>query len=589
MELAIKCHSENDYLRAKEVMKPLLSAFPSHPDINHLYATILLSNCEYSTAILHFQIALNYKSKDVGLLNDLGTALSANGDLDSAIKTLEKAVKLSHYAVPIVVNLVNALIKNDNFAGAFDYIEKSINLHSNDASLHFVKGNVFKSQNRYPEAINSYKHATTLNSDYFQAFYNLALTLQADENLEEALDNCQKAINVNPKYRQAHMLAGEINEQQGRISEAIRSYETCLKIDPIKVDAYWSLANIGYRFDKEMFATLLGMRSLSLPEKEEVYLYFTLAKALEDIEEYEDSFNFLVKANQLKHKSINYDSKNMSQLIAMLKTRLDFDVLQKLSTLSDSELEPVFIVGMPRSGTSLVEQILASHSSIEGGGELDTSLTLLFDALPNITGREWSDSLKNLDKNSLNLLADRYAQENSKLVSQNQKFTDKLPFNFALIGLLSLVFPRAKFIHIYKNPIDSCLSCFKQLFTEGQEFSYSLSDIADYYALYSDVVDYWSNMLPNSIMHVSYESLVSAPEKNISKILAYVGLPWEAECLNFYNYSRTVRTASTAQVRKKIYTTSSYRWENYKEQLTPLLQTLKREIPSSNRVWSYFK
>jgi hypothetical protein len=319
------------------------------------------------------------------------------------------------------------------------------------------------------------------------------------------------------------------------------------------------------------------LETRNISDKSKIYLFFSIAKVLEEQKDFSNAFYYLKKGNDLKRNTINYGSKQTLSLFEQLKFQFDIELLSELVSEKSDALSPIFIIGMPRSGTSLVEQILASHENITGGGELETSLQLLFGELPKLTKVSWQDSLALLNPQIISHLKNIYIEKHAGLVNKTKHFTDKLPFNFALVGFLMIIFPKAKFIHIYKHPLDSCLSCYKQLFTGGQEYSYQLDELASYYQEYVTMMKHWNAINTDNILNVSYEELVELPEENISSILKFLNLPWQEDCLQFQKSKRIVKTASSGQVRQGVYTSSVTRWKNYRKDLLPLIEVLSED------------
>lgn len=575
IEQAMRHQSVREYAQAKATLLPLIKRFPKQPDVNYLYATILSSLEEYQAAIAYFKEALKGKPELANCWNDLGCVYKSLMQYDDAIATFEKAVSLPSHSPLMLVNLSSTFYEVKNYQQAAQYITKAIEFEPNKASSYLLLGNIQKANKQYADAITTYGKAIHLDEKYCQAYFNLALALKEQGKPEQALEQCSKVLLINKTYHQALMLSGELNEQIGDIDLAITYYKQCLVLTPHSADAYWSLANLGKEsFSASNIAAMLELTKQSLSDKNKMYLFFSLAKAMEEKQDYASSFDFLQQANKVKRRQIAYKADDIRFLFDKLRNVFTQTRLEECQNMGYEDISPIFIVGMPRSGTSLIEQILASHSAIAGGGELETSLNLLFDELPRLTGQDWSSSLNLLDENILTSLGKEYQGNNRELISRKERFTDKLPFNFALIGFLSLVFPKAKFIHIFKHPLDSCLSCYKQLFSSGQEFSYDLDEIADYYQNYQDIMQHWSSVLESKILHVNYETLVESPSEQVDKMLTFLSLPWQEECLNFHKNKRIVKTASSGQVRQGLYTSSVSRWKNYRQQLLPISQKL---------------
>jgi len=577
MQRMVHYQSLRNYDKAIATGQLLLKYFPRDPDVNHLYASVLNSTREFSQSIRFYKKALKGKAKDANCWNDLGAAFIADEQFTKAIDSLNKALKFSPGFPEALMNLGTAYYKMENYSSAVDCVKKGLNKRPELPAAHVLLGNAYKGAMQIDDAINSYKQALTLNPQHYEACINLALTLNDTGQLTPALDYCTKALELRPGAPVALMLSGQINEHLGNIEAAKTAYLQCITSSPESTAAYWSLANLGQeKISSSVIQTMQSLLEHPMTDESRVFLLFALAEAMEQQEEYTASFDYLQQANQLKRQQLGNSIVDVGDLVESLRTQFDEDVISRLRDKGHLQVSPIFIIGMVRSGTSLIEQILASHSEIASGGELETSLELLLDELPLLTGQDWQASVAQLSADQLQHLASRYCEINHELVNEKPFFTDKLPFNFAMVGFLSSLFPGARFIHVYKHPMDSCLSCYKQLFTVGQEFSYSLDDLADFYHQYRAIMDQWSASLPDKIFHISYESLVDSPREGIENMLEFLSLPWQDDCLQFHKRSGVVKTASAGQVRQGLFKSSVGRWKHYQQYLGPLSDKLQR-------------
>ena len=581
MDKAFQFYSEKNYHQSIKQLEILISQFPLHPDVNYLYATVLSLTDNFELSIKHFLIALKTAPQNANCWSDLGNAYNSVDDNTNAINCFEKCLSIAPDHIHALHNLAQTLNTVGSLKRALSVALKAIALKPKSVDIMFLLGNIYKNLGDNDKAIHFYHQTLQHSSSYFKASFNIALIEKNKGNYEVALKQCNTTLEINPIYIQALMLKGEINEYFGDIDISINCYKEALRITPNYTKAYWSLANLSnYYIEDSILQNMLKVSETSINKNSRMYLYFSIAKAMEDRKEHGLSFDYLIKANKLKREQVQYSSNDIRDFFSKLKQSLTSEKILKSSSDGYKEISPIFVVGMARSGTSLVEQILSSHSDIEGGGELLTSQELLFDALPKLTGLSWTESLQKLDRKTLCELGHFYHKKHSDLINKQLFFTDKLPFNFALIGFLSLVFPKAKFIHIYKHPMDSCLSCFKQLFNSGQDYSYDFEELSDYYLYYQDIMDYWSKVTSDKIHHVSYEELVDSPRKLTMNILKFLSIEWDESCINFHKQRRIVRTASASQVREKINNKSIGRWTNYKDELQPFMNKLSK-VPTS--------
>jgi tetratricopeptide (TPR) repeat protein len=578
MERSVYFYSSHQLDKAYKELQPVLKAFPNDAAVNHLYACILNADKNCISAIKYFKKSLFINSKNTNAWNDLGCLYKDMQEYSEGIKCFDKVLEIDANHPQAIMNLGSIYHNQHRYDLAIKYLKVGVEIQPLNAMALFSLGNVYKSIKKTELAVLNYKKSIAISTKNYKVYYNLALVLKDAGDLTSAMEYCQQSIELKQNNFLAVMLLGELYEYIGNIDDAIACYRNSLALSPTFTEAYWSLANLGSNnLTTKDLEVMKEIEKKELTDKSRIYLFFSLAKILEEKKNFSEAVYYLKKGNDLKRKTINYNSEQTLSLFKDLRYFFDSKRLSEPFTIKNDVISPIFIIGMPRSGTSLVEQILASHDDITGGGELETSIQLLYDELPKLTKMNWQKSIDLLDTNMINRLRDVYIEKNSALVNKTPFFTDKLPFNFAFVGFLTLIFPKAKFIHIYKHPIDSCLSCYKQLFTGGQEYSYQLDDLAFYYQEYVKMMKHWNNITSEKIINVSYKNLVEFPEKNITSILSFINLPWQNDCLQFQNNKRIVQTASSGQVRKALNKSSLTRWKNYEEDLLSLIKLISSE------------
>jgi tetratricopeptide (TPR) repeat protein len=310
-------------------------------------------------------------------------------------------------------------------------------------------------------------------------------------------------------------------------------------------------------------------------KKQEEIFNYAMVKVKEDKHEYDAAFLHLSRACDLHKQRCGYDEKSELDLFRLIKSTLNRDCIERLEKCGgNASNRPIFVLGMPRSGTTLVEQILSSHRSIVGGGELPFIKAVLDDHA-GMTNASSIESLSELTCEHLSALSSGYISQISALAPDDMRIVDKMPGNYMFIGLIALMFSNAKIIHVRRNPMATSLSCLKQRFNEGHNYSYNLEDIGRYYLAYLDLMEHWYELFPGRIFDLAYEDLTTNLETEAKRMIEYCGLDWDEACLDFQKNRRAVRTASLAQVRKPIYTKSVAFWRNYEEQMKPLSDILK--------------
>ena len=401
---------------------------------------------------------------------------------------------------------------------------------------------------------------------------------------EQALEAYEEAARLKPKEVRLRMSIGHVHKTLGRRNESEAAYKAALAMDPGIAEAYWSLADLkNYSFSD---AEIAAMQRLLTSDKRErsntAQLHFALAKALEQRRQYADAFAYYARGNALRRLDAPFDIEHFERRTARIRAFFDTPFFAKSAGSGDASTAPIFIVGLPRSGSTLVEQILASHSRVEGTMELPNiiSITHQFDDM--VASRDgYPETIGSVPIGVLTALGSRYLEETAPLRTGCEHFTDKLPNNFSHVGLIHAILPHATIIDARRHPMDCCFSTFKQHFAEGQTFSYDLDDLGRYYRCYLSLMDHWDVVLPGKVLHLQYEDLVRDPEENIRLLLDHCRLPFEAACLNFHQTRRSVRTASAEQVRQPIYTSGVGYWRHFEKELQPLRQALGDSLERS--------
>ena len=315
-----------------------------------------------------------------------------------------------------------------------------------------------------------------------------------------------------------------------------------------------------------------------VPDEEKVFMYFSLGKAYEDMGKYKESFNFYKSGNEYQKSNSSYSNKNFSEECKNQITVCTEDLFSIKKDWGCDAKDPIFVLGLPRAGSTLTEQILASHSMVEGTHELPNILAIAHKLnLRKAQDEEsrYPDILLSLSEPQLKVIGENYISDSEVFRTDKPYFIDKMPNNFRHIGLIHLILPNAKIIDIRRNSMAGCFSCYKQLFAEGQEFTYGLEDLAYYYNDYVELMDHLNKVLPNKILSVQYEDLVADLDNQVRRILDYCGLPFEQNCIEFYKSKRAVKTPSAEQVRQPIYKEGLDYWKNYEPYLGDLAKNLK--------------
>jgi tetratricopeptide (TPR) repeat protein len=449
------------------------------------------------------------------------------------------------------------------------------------ARLDYV--NVLHKRQKFEKAL---EQAMFLKKTYPDNYvFDLAYANQsvAVGNFDEALRVYDRVIAAHPEFPQTFLSRGHALKTVGRLEEGIESYRDAYRARPSFGDAYWSLANLKtYRFtDDEMAQIREQIERPDTATEDRFHLCFALGKALEDREEFKESFRFYEQGNALRKAGLRYDPE---RLPLAMRRQIDVCSQQFFRDIEGSKADyddPIFVVGLPRSGSTLLEQILASHSQIDGTMELPNIIATAH----RLNGRRleteeanYPKVLTQLSSEHFKKLAKKYIEDTAIHRQGAPRFVDKMPNNFMHVGLIHLMFPNAKVIDARRHPMACCFSGFKQLFADGQEFTYSLEDIARYYTSYAALMQHWDDVLPGTVLRMHYENVVENPEQQVERLLEFVDVPFENACLDFYKTDRSVRTPSSEQVRQPIYKSALEQWRNFEPFLEPLSTLLASEI-----------
>ena len=514
----------------------------------------------------------------------LSGALSMQGK--DAFHALQQASILLPQDAPIHNNLGDLQAKREMLAEAEASFRKALRIKPAYADAHYNLGQVLVRQERYLEAINSLRQAIDIQPDNVDALLNLGFVLRCVGLHDEAVAKLRLAQKLSPDSVEVNnSLGGELAEQ-GNFEEASIYCRRALAINPEYVASMAALvAHKKIQPNDEDFVALLKIeakastneKSLSIEER--TRLNFALGKCFDDIKEYDQAFHHFAIACKLKRSTFQYDGNVDTQMFAEIRQAFSAENVDRLRGSGVPDKTPIFVLGMPRSGTTLTEQIIASHPDVHGAGELQYLLDV---SQRTVAGIPYPGNLRQLERKQLTAWGQEYLSALKRLAPNAVRITDKMPQNFQMLGLIHLMLPNAKIIHVKRNPIDTCLSCFTMNFIgKNIKFSYDLRELAEFYVEYAGMMEHWRQILPTeAFIEVQYEDIVADQETQARRLIEYCGLEWNDACIDFHKTERSVRTASVAQVRKPVYTSSIERWRRYEKHLPPLLEVLGDLVPN---------
>jgi tetratricopeptide (TPR) repeat protein len=529
-----------------------------------------------------FEKAARFLPQDAEAHVNFAAALRAAGDYQRAVDINQRALAISPSLAQAHNNLGVALQDLHHINDAISCYRRAIELMPNFAEAHSNLGSALKEIEQFDAAVASYQRALEINPNHAKVLSNLGAIKQSLGDVVSATENYRRALELDPSCIEAMLGICQLCVECGDLESANNLLHTLLGISPNNLDARYLQTQINRATpnDSNMSALIdiedsFRHSKTPIPFKQSALLHFSLGKCFDDIGEYDKAFSHFAQGCKLKRSTINHDalqiSRHFDEIIRIFNQQT---ITQLRNSACLSEL-PIFILGMPRSGTTLTEQIISSHPEVYGAGELPDLLDVVHHDASDNRMTYPHNIVSGTTPETIAAWAREYVSRLQHRAPMAKRITDKMPSNFLALGLIHALLPNAKIIHVNRNPVDTCVSCFTQLFTTGQYYSYDLTELGQYYADYTRLMNHWRNVLPpNAFLDVRYEDIVANPEIEARRLIQFCNLDWDVACLNFYRSERSVQTASRIQVRQPIYNTSVARWRRYGSALDPLLNSL---------------
>jgi len=553
-----------------------LAIQPGLAEAHNNLADVELELGHLDVALANLQQAVQLRPEFAEAQQNLGKTLLRLGRYAEALDSCKKAVQLAPDSPLAHNSLGNVLARLGEFESAIASFHRSLALQPQLAEAHANLAGALRSTGRLDEAVQGYRVALRIKPDFVEAYAELATSLRLLRLTAEAEATCQQALRIAPGAAAVLVVLGELRADVGRFSQAEDCFKGALSADPQSVEALAGMARIRRMTpeDDDWLRAARGIGQLGLSPQREMILRYAMGKYFDDVADFPAAFANYQRANQLAKRSApKHDRAHLQRAIDWIIRSQDAAWLRKRSEAAPQSRRPVFVVGMLRSGTSLAEQILASHPAVYGAGELTFWSTRLAALLPLV-----SDSTSpGLDAEELSRAGRDFLDRLRAMSAEATRVIDKLPTNFLALGLISAALPGARIIHMQRDPIDTCLSIYFQHFEAVNTYTHDLEDLAHYYRQYRRLMRHWRATLPKDVMlEVPYEKLVADPERWTRRLLEFIDLPWDSRCLDFQRTERAVVTASKWQVRQPINAASIGRWRRYEKLIDPLI-SLGRE------------
>ncbi len=600
---------QNRFAEAETELRDVLSRRPDIAKVHRELAHALIAQGRNEEAIAGYKRVVELTPERPDAYRDLILAYKTLGRMNEAYEALEASFELDSNRRELILALEQRHV--GDIGKAENICREILRKDPGNFNAPRLLGMLAEELGEHKLSIQMLRDTIKLEPRFFGAYIDLSRELMEADELEECQAVLQTAIKLQPELALPYALLGYLHIRAGRFEEAaevfktalekqadhgaslaglglalktigrqedaVETYRDCIKAFPAFGDAYWSLANLKtYRFSDDEIATMEEkVDDESLIEERRANFNYALGKAYEDRGNYDQAFDRYDRGAKLRRSNESYDPLVLSTAHDEIIKTITPEVLQLNKGHGDPDPAPIFIVGLPRSGSTLIEQILASHSQVDGTHELP-ELPRIIDAMnlqkPNGVG--YPQALLHYGED-LATLGHQYIALTRRYRGDASFFTDKLPNNFASIGLIKLILPNAKVVNARRHPLDSCMGCYKQLFYNAQAFTYDLVELGKYYLEYQRMMDYWHEILPGKVLDVHYEDMVADQEIQTRRLLEHCGLPWEDNCLRFYETDRAVVTASSEQVRQPIYSDSIHSWRRFEKHLGPLIELLE--------------
>ena len=556
----------------------ILAAEPTHAEANYGMATLLaeLGRADEATAKYRAALALDPDFAEASYA--LGALIARGGSPEEAIGCFRQALDVDPKYIDARVALGTALMRLEREDEAIAAFRAVLAAHPGHADARRRLGTALSRKQRHADAVEHFRVALTSNPEDVDAMAGMASAMIIAGQHAEAVALCRRAIALRPDFAPAASVLGRALAEVGEMGEALTLARRTVRLAPERPEFCFNLAQLAkVRPDDAVLDALEAMlpRAASLSTRELCWLHFALAKAYDDIGERDRGFAHLLDGNAIKRARIEYDEASTLGAMDRVGQVFTAELIAARRDLGDPSGVPVFIVGMPRSGTTLVEQMLASHPAVFGAGErpeLSQAVErLCAERLGAVT---FPEAIWTIPGEELRQMGAEYVAALRSLAPSATRITDKMPSNFCFVGLIRLILPNARIIHLLRDPVDTCLSCFSKLFSADLS-CYDLAELGRFHRAYQRLMAHWRAALPTGAMlEVQYEALVQHFAGEARRIVAHCGLPWDDACLEFYKTSRPVHTASMTQVRQPIYRSSVGRWRPDRALIRPLLEAL---------------
>ena len=600
---------KSDYKSAISLLSKIQKKIPLESGVQSALSEALAGAGKLSAAVRECRAGVEIAPHSLEGWLHLGRLCLAIEDGPGALEAFLKARAIDRTNLHVISGQAEAFAMAGDFDSAAKIFTDALEIAPHHVELTIALARTYDAAGKFEQAEGVLRDACRTSPDQISLWLTLGFALRGWDRIEDAQDSCEEARQHHPDSEELLAQAASFAYELRNLDKAVSLYQQLVKLNPdnpvVQNDLAQALASLGNHEDSERrfraltesfhFFTkpwlniaigkkftqsdpdLKAMLSISkqaaLPSDQKMHLNFALGKAFDDVKQFDRAFSFYRKGNQQYREQINFDAGSVKHYFDLIKDAFTAEKSKRLCSLGSADRKPIFILGMPRSGTTLLEQVLCAHPEIGTAGEL-RDLARIARTFSMTASQPWPACISELEQKDISQMASDYLESLERQNSKDAFVIDKMPQNFLHTGLAAALFPNAILIHCVRDPLDTCLSSYFQIFPGGIDFAYDLEDLGHYYRCYQNLMDYWRKILGSRLVDLRYEELVSDPRKALHPILEKLDLPWSDACLSHQESIQRVDTLSLYQVRQPLNKGSTQRWRNYEKHLSPLTRTL---------------
>jgi tetratricopeptide (TPR) repeat protein len=578
--LGIVHYEQDEFDKAADCYRMALKLDPNYAEAHNNLGNAMRGLGDIDAALEEYERAIDLRENYAEAYNNMGTALRDLQKTEEAEFSYRRAIEVKPNYLEALNNLAGMLTTQKRYDDALRILGDTLREFPTDPGTLVAVSRVQCQRGAFDLAERAAEIAIENDKENADAYCALGQVCQELDRFDEAVENYRKALAIKPEHIESLNFLGITLKSLGRMDEARDVFMKALELQPKAIGAYSNIVDLEqFTADHPLFKAMNEMIENAKNPQEDRFtaLHFALGKANDDIGNHVKAFEHYATGARLKRAMLKYDEADTFSFFDEIRKTFDADFIANPPFKGNPTSLPIFIVGMPRSGSTLTEQIISSHGQVFGAGEIKTlslSLGQLRQRYPNLP--KYPAIAKAMKPAQYKAVADAYLDTVSKLSDTALRVTDKLLTNYYFVGFIHTLFPNAKIVHTMRNPIDTCWSSFTKLFKDDMPHSYDLGELGRYYRKYQEIMEHWRSVLPAGVMlDVRYEDVVADTEGKAREIIAFLGLDWDERCLAFHESDRPVKTASVSQVRKPVYTSSVDRFRRYGDSLDPLLAALE--------------